>query len=178
MDLETISKTNTTATEGPEQAVARFFSRCSNCPKDPLGIAGLAQGLSNACEKTGIDPVELCKHCADLSEYCPTNFDLLTVAREMYAERRRTQNDEEERLKIAEWKRVCGDPAPFECEADFWQTAKANIAKREVMEKHIHTELKKLKPQYKDRQNIPISIWFRMQNQLGYEFTPEQRKYL
>lgn len=88
-----------------EKLVTMAFSRCTNWPKEPDGISGLVQGLQRACQETGIEPVALVNRCAELSHFCPTDKDLLKVAREMRAAARA----EIERTKPPAWARekVC-----------------------------------------------------------------------
>ena len=67
----------------PVQIVTEAFSRCSNYPKEQAGIFGLAQGLVKASRITGVAQEAIVDRCADISKFCPTDADLLSVAREI-----------------------------------------------------------------------------------------------
>jgi hypothetical protein len=70
-------------TEDPVQLVTEAFSRCSNYPKESAGIFGLAQGLAKAARVTGIAMRAIVERCAEISQWCPTDLDLMNVAREL-----------------------------------------------------------------------------------------------
>ena len=177
MDLEKISADDFIPATAPREIVTKTFSRCSNWPTDPLGIEGLTEGLAEAVKQTGIPGIEIVKKCAELSDFCPTDHNLIEIAWELKAERSR--QTEAKRDVVAEWKKQYGEPKPWEIEAEaIMAQATAARQKRETMEKHIHAELKKLTPRNNDRQNIDYSTWFRMQQALRYPLTPEQRKYI
>ncbi len=69
--------------EGPEDLVTRAFSRCSNWPKERLGIIGLAQALKKVSDRIGVPMTAIVARCAESSPYCPTDADLLTAARDV-----------------------------------------------------------------------------------------------
>ena len=71
---------------GPEDLVTAAFSRCSNWPKTREGLLGLAQGLKRASDASGIAMDAILARCALLSQFCPTDFDLDKVAKEMAIE--------------------------------------------------------------------------------------------
>jgi hypothetical protein len=75
----------------PEQLCVAAFSRCSNWPNERLGQIGLAQGLAKACADFGQDARAVVAKCKELSAFCPTDFDLLAVARDMRDEQRRAK---------------------------------------------------------------------------------------
>jgi hypothetical protein len=66
----------------PEELVAAF-SRCSNYPKDKEGVLFLAQGLRKAATASGTQMAAIVARCQELSQYCPTDYDLLQVANEL-----------------------------------------------------------------------------------------------
>ena len=70
-------------TEDPVQLVNEAFSRCSNYPKESAGIFGLAQGLSKAARATGVAMRAIVGRCAEISQWCPTDLDLMNVARDL-----------------------------------------------------------------------------------------------
>ena len=67
----------------PEDLVVRAFSRCSNYPKDRAGVLGLAQGLKKASERFSVPMEGIVRECVESSVFCPTDTDLLNVARSM-----------------------------------------------------------------------------------------------
>jgi hypothetical protein len=66
---------------GPEDLVIRAFSRCSNYPKERAGVLGLAQGLRASADKFGVSMSAIIAECVSTSSFCPTDHDLLEVAR-------------------------------------------------------------------------------------------------
>jgi hypothetical protein len=69
--------------QDPEDLVIRAFSRCQNYPKDRLGVLGLAQGLKLASDRFSVKMEEIINECVESSVFCPTDADLLNVAREL-----------------------------------------------------------------------------------------------
>lgn len=67
----------------PEDIVIAAFSRCQNYPKERAGVLGLAQGLRNAATATGIAMAAIVARCQELSQYCPTDYDINQVANEL-----------------------------------------------------------------------------------------------
>ncbi len=59
------------------------LSRTKNYPRDINGLNFLAEGLTRAAGSTGVDPSRIVKACAAASEWCPTDADLLSVARDI-----------------------------------------------------------------------------------------------
>ena len=79
-DLERASR-GETETDEPEELVIRAFSRCGNYPKERAGVLGLAQGLLKASEKFHVPMQRIIQECIESSTFCPTDHDLLEVAR-------------------------------------------------------------------------------------------------
>ena len=69
--------------QAPEDLVISAFSRCQNYPKERTGVLGLAQGLRNAATVSGTQMAAIVARCQELSQYCPTDYDLLQVANEL-----------------------------------------------------------------------------------------------
>ena len=74
-----------TEQEYPEEMVIRAFSRCQNYPKERAGVLGLAQGLRAASDRFGVPMADIIRECVESSSYCPTDTDLLAVARGLTA---------------------------------------------------------------------------------------------
>ena len=68
---------------GLEEMVTRAFSRCSNFPKERIGVQGLADGLKLAAKRFGVPPSRIVAECAETSGYCPTDADMIGVARSL-----------------------------------------------------------------------------------------------
>ena len=82
-------KSNTSEEEKtPGELIVRF-ERCANWPRDPEGVIALAQGLRKAATEYGQSMESIVDRCASLSQYCPTDYDLRTVAQEMRDDARR-----------------------------------------------------------------------------------------
>ncbi len=58
------------------------FQRCMNYPKNEDGILALAQGLVKASDTTGVYMRKIVDECLESSMYCPTDADMLAVARD------------------------------------------------------------------------------------------------
>lgn len=67
--------------DSPEEMATRAFSRCQNWPKDRMGIAGLVEALERAAERFGVQISRIISECAQASVFCPTDADILNVAR-------------------------------------------------------------------------------------------------
>lgn len=61
----------------------KFFSRAPNYPRETAAFCGLVNGLVNAEKVTKISAARIAAQCAEASKYCPTDADLLTIARDM-----------------------------------------------------------------------------------------------
>jgi len=97
------------------QFIARL-SRTKNYPKDEAGLVGLAEGLIRAAAATGANPQQIVMVCATTSEWCPTDFDLMTVAKQISDEQKRAQEALEPSLE-QQWRKEYGTPKPFDWKA-------------------------------------------------------------
>lgn len=114
----------------PEELVTRAFSRCHNWPREQLGILGLAQGLRRATDRFSVPMEEIVTKCAELSQYCPTDVDMFTVAREIRdAVLRANQPD-----VTAQWYATYGTPEPFDWQKiDHAQVKRVRDMEREML---------------------------------------------
>lgn len=64
-----------------EETVRRAFSRCPNFPKDRPGVDGLVQGLETAAKRFKVSIPAIIAECVEKTQYCPTDYDLIEVAR-------------------------------------------------------------------------------------------------
>ena len=160
------------------------FGRCSNYPREKEGVQFLAQGLAKAADATGVEMQAIVDRCAELSQFCPTDYDLLTVASEMKAQRR--AQEEAKRNKIAEWERECGPPQPFDLKAELtgeqiMENGRIAREKRKQMLAVMRKEWERTNPgSRKDWTKMSQQAWMRLQiwaqEQVGIAVTPEQRR--
>lgn len=66
----------------PEEQVAAF-ARCPNYPRDENGVLFLAQGLRKAATRHGLRMSAIVEECLTTSGYCPTDLDMMNVARSL-----------------------------------------------------------------------------------------------
>lgn len=163
--------------QNPAELIGRF-ERCPNFPKTPEGIVFLAQGLAQAARTTGIDATDIVDACAAIGRFCPTDHELLNVARNI-RDRRQTEA-ESKRNRTAEWERQYGKPEPYDWKAEtskimadaseYWRKDRKIL---DLMRKTAAAHGIKLK-------KLSHSTWFSMQvwaqEKVGLPVTPEQRK--
>ena len=63
------------------------FQRCPNYPRDSKGVHALAKGLMRAAEIVGISMAEIVERCSEESEFCPSDFAMLSTARGLAPQR-------------------------------------------------------------------------------------------
>jgi hypothetical protein len=68
--------------------MVRVLDRTRSFPRDPegKGVENLARGLMKASEGSRIAGNRIVERCATLSEYCPSDADLFTVAKDLARE--------------------------------------------------------------------------------------------
>ena len=163
--------------DDPLELVTRFL-RCGNFPKDRTGIQLLAQGLVKAAQLTGVSMAEITERCANESEFCPTDHDLITVGQEIRADQLREA--ESKRNQTAEWEREYGRPQTYDWRAE---AAKIMPQTKEYWAKD-RKMLALMKSKLGGRPFAKVSYpeWFRLQvwaqEQVGLPVTPEQRREL
>ena len=140
------------------------FQRCANYPKDSLGLQALVQGLATASRETGVQMEDIVARCAAISQWCPTDVDLLSVGWEIVADRKRAAEAEVERTKRAQWERDCGPAKPFS-----WNDAVDPKRVREVAERRtrMFREIKQLLHLPTGKWAAPDDMWAAAER-LGY----------
>jgi hypothetical protein len=114
------------------------LSRTRNFPQSEDGVKDLAESLDRISGAIGIDPAALVQRCADLSEFCPTDADMWTTAREIKEEIRR-KAESASPTQMARWRKEYGDPKPVdlsEIDPEFRERfvkAQANAKRREEL---------------------------------------------
>ncbi len=171
-----------------QELVARF-SRCERYPEDKQGINFLADGLERASESAGVSMLEIVEACAAISRFCPTDAELLTVARNIRDEHRR--EEESKRDQKAEWEKQYGKPEPFRFDAGSsakgfdWKADAARImpaskehwSKDAAMLKLMHARAKErgIKLEKMGHHDF-LTLQVECQEIVGIEVTPEQRR--
>ena len=104
--------------------LANAFARCGNFPKDLAGIQLLAQGLRRASDMYDIPMSQIVDACTAASQFCPTDADLINVAREI------NETAKQARYR-AESRRTAGRPSKcphWLCDGSGWRAVR-----------HLHT---------------------------------------
>lgn len=109
------------------------LDRTINYPKEFPGVVGLAKGLQKASDSLKIGASLIVDRCAGTSQFCPTDADLINVARDLarldavatgtYDSLAGSGNSVA--ADREDWKRQYGTPAPFE-----WRQIDAEKVKR------------------------------------------------
>ena len=99
------------ATEpAPIDLIARFGT-CSNYPRnDPYVVQLLTISLASAARQFDVKPSAIVQRCVEVSSFCPTEHDFLSIAHDLREDRRR----KEEPDITAQWKAKYGSPQPFD----------------------------------------------------------------
>ena len=160
-------------------ALIEAFSRARNFPRDSAGREALLMGLERAARETGIAARLIVERCVTLSEYCPTDFDLLRVAGEIQDEGKRAE--EASRDQKAEWEQQYGKPKPFDIEMELAARQIAEAGKRHweedrIMQRRIKAELVRRHPGTTDWTRMSRAEYFRAKRDLGYELCAYERE--
>lgn len=86
------------------------LDRTINYPKEMPSVVNLARGLQKAADTMMVSASLIVEKCAEASQFCPTDADLLTVARELRDENRRKNQPD----VTKEWQAMYGAPKPFD----------------------------------------------------------------
>lgn len=105
--------------EDPSILASEAFSRCSNWPQDRSGQIGLAQGLKLASTRFGFTMAEIISIARETSAYCPTDFDLLNIARDMRKRATEVVAAEAQRHQRDDWRAQYGAPVAIPVD---WKT--------------------------------------------------------
>ena len=123
------------------ELIARL-SRTKNYPKDEPGLVFLAEGLMRAAAETGANPQQIIMLCATTSEWCPTDLDLMTVAKQIRDEQRRAQEALEPSIEH-QWRQQYGAPKPFD-----WKALDTEKIKRtKARERKLYAAIKQRHPE-------------------------------
>ncbi len=116
------------------EIVARL-SRTKNYPRVEAGIVHLAEGLMRAVEATGANPQQIVMICVTTSEWCPTDFDLMTVAKQIRDEQKRAQEALQPPVE-EQWRKTYGPPKAFDWKAlDTAKVARVKAREKEMLQK-------------------------------------------
>lgn len=92
------------------------FQRCANYPRDYAGVIALAQGLRKASDRYEILMQAIVDRCAETSQFCPTDAELLNAALSMRDTLDRALQDANDKKEKSEWERKHGKPIPWTAE--------------------------------------------------------------
>lgn len=119
-----------------EDLVRLTFCRCGNFPGAQSEVLAMAQAVGRAAKAHGLTAEEIVSRCASLSAFCPTDYDIGVVAREIATARLADQDAAAGEAKRAQWRREAAPEAPVDadgctcdrvprctmvCERNFWQ---------------------------------------------------------
>jgi hypothetical protein len=121
--------------------IARL-SRTKNYPRDEDGLTFLAEGLIRAAAETGANAQQIVMVCATTSEWCPTDADLMNIARQIRDEQKRAQEALEPSVE-SQWRQKYGPPKPFDWKA--LDTEKIKLTK--AREKKLYAAIKANHPE-------------------------------
>ena len=121
---------------GPLEYVARW-ERSANYPKSTLGVSSLAMALKRAADTHRVPMLDIVEECLRTSAYCPTDYDLESVATQLRAsiDAKSAPNN------YAKWEAEYGPPKPVPLTWD-----RAEVAKYKAREREMWAKLKKLYP--------------------------------
>jgi len=124
------------------------FQRCPNFPKDELGTIALAQGLAKAARETGVEMQAIVERCCEISKFCPTDADLLVVARDISRLQAVSEGSYDSMAGAGNhapadqrraWEKAYGPPKRFE-----WNEAdKQRVAGVKAREAAVHAAIRK-----------------------------------
>ncbi len=150
------------------------LQRTANFPKDEAGSLALVHGLIRAAEKTGVAMDAIVEECCSSSRYCPTDADLLVVAKDLarckaVAEGKfDSMGNAANSVKadtVDQWRKEYGKPVPFPAiNAQFHAKAKAAHKRRQEMYRAIENHLGIKNQRYPD-----WTAMAKAARELGYE---------
>ncbi len=113
-------------------ALVGRLARTKDYPADIAGVTFLAEGLLRAADQYSVDPHHVVMTCATTSRFCPTDADLVTIARQIHDEQKRAQEALEPSV-AEQWQRKYGPAKPFDWTAlDREKTNRIKSREREL----------------------------------------------
>jgi len=94
--------------EKPAGELVQQFSSCGKYPIERAGVEALAHALERAAMDTGIMMQAIVDECLSTSSWCPTPFDVRTIAGQM---KQRIKDGREANVH-AKWREIYGQPNP------------------------------------------------------------------
>lgn len=145
------------------------FSRCVNYPRNGKGISGMAHGLMRASEITGVSMSAIAERCAETSERCPTNHELIQAGeaiRPPAAANEYKPPDTKERVPEAEFRKIAAGID--------WDKVQRTKERWERESKAIEKELRKLEkyarmPTWRLWAFAPARLIAEIKQRLGFE---------
>lgn len=160
------------------------FQRCMNYPKDELGLLALAKGLQRAAMVTQVGMAEIVDACMAISMYCPTDAELMVVAKNLREDRERDNRKSARSQWHAEMRAIYGEPRPFSIEEQinepvFWAAVKVEKERQRVMWQRLYEHFSAKYPglpRWKLWARVSWRAIYRQMTAMGEELTPEQRR--
>jgi hypothetical protein len=118
------------------------LSRTRNFPQSEDGVKDLAESLDRISEVIGIDPAHLVQLCADTLEFCPSDAEMWTLARDIKEELRR-ERERTSPSQSEQWRRQYGAPQAFDdsqLAAQWYPKVQAKIKRREQMWRELRAK--------------------------------------
>lgn len=125
------------------------LSRTNKYPSEEEGVIHLAQALQKASDSTQIGAGRIVDRCASISAWCPTDADLLTVARDLAREDAVAEgtydsmaNAANRAVPISELEKIYGPPQKIEVSAEMKSRGAKAQNRHKRMWKEIREKLK------------------------------------
>lgn len=166
-------RTNGETEQNPDDLAREAFSRCSNWPQDRHGQIGLAQGLKLAATRFGFTMAELIAVAREESAFCPTDYDLLKLAKDMRQRIKDSAAVEASVRQQDDWRKQYGAPAAVPVDWSAAGAGKENEARDHAVREHLTAARGSAWPGWKKISWREIYYAWR---ELGYDLTVEQER--
>lgn len=154
------------------------FSRCMRYPAGEDEFEALADGLEKASRIASVEMLAIVDACLLISQFCPTDAELLTVARNIRDERKREFDAKQD--KTREWRQQYGNPESYD-----WKAEAAKIMPQHMEFKAKETRMLALMRDKARERHMPLHKMGQLeflrlqvdcQRIAGIEVTPEQER--
>jgi hypothetical protein len=157
----------------PSALASEAFSRCSNWPQDRSGQIGLAQGLKMAAIRFGFTMAEIIAVAREASAFCPTDFDLLSIARDMRRRVAEVEGNELRQHQRADWEAEYGPPSAIAVD---WEPDKSAEAKRFERDNQVRDIITAKRGGWPGWAKVSWREIYECWRDLGWELTKEQQE--
>jgi len=117
------------------EILAQHLSRTRNFPQDGEGLANLADALLWASDSYDVNELAVLRRCAELSQHCPADADLLNVAGDLADERAKARDQKQLEGQEQVWRKQYGPPLGFapDEQPDWYPKTKRVLEGRRVL---------------------------------------------